>query len=275
MKSSAKNTMQISLRPAGDTRIPLEAFGNLVIRANAMLETFERELGEVYSAYGFELESLHSSNPTILIAGAGSEAKSEVFGSVIDVVTSASGDDWSSWPNAVGSIACVDVVTQFVKTATDADADAVVEYDGRTETATASSAETLKRWAEEKRSDINPVQTLGTVVGQLDSINAHSRNIFAVWRTSDNRRFECEFVDDLFEDARRLLKKDVTVSGLVHEGRTARSSGKVTNVVSIREVVTQESISTLSLYGGIPEVKGSLSDDEYWGIVRGSRSYDD
>ena len=57
--------------------------------------------------------------------------------------------------------------------------------------------------------------------------------------------------------------------------RTAQSRGRVTKISSIREVVSREPISTLSLYGSIPDLKGNLSDDEYWGIVRGTRKYDD
>lgn len=272
---SKNHNMQISLQPSEGRRIPLAVFGDAVVRANIMLETFESELGVAYDKPGFDLESLHSSNPTVKVSGAENQQKSEVYLSVISAMDSASNDDWSKWPEAVDSVTCVNVVRDFVKTATDIEANAVVNYDGRTETGTISSIETLIRWSEDLRSDSHTVPTLGTVSGQLDSISVHSRNMFSVWRSRDNRRFECEFNDDLFEDARKLLSKTVAVYGLIHEGRTAQSRGRVTKISSIREVVSREPISTLSLYGSIPDLKGNLSDDEYWGIVRGTRKYDD
>ncbi len=269
MTGSAKNVMQISLRPTEGHRIPLVAFGNAVIRANAMLESFEFELGLDYSEPGFELASLHSSNPTIVIAGSGNEPKTEVFTSVVDAVKSSADDDWSGWPRAVESLACIETVRDFVRIAVDVNADAVFRHNDRAEIATAVSSETLKSWAEDQRFNLRPIPALGNVMGQLDSINVHARNVLAVWRSRDNRRFECEFDDDQFEDARRLLGKSVVVSGVVREGRTNR----VTNITSIREAASKESANTQSFYGSIPDLKGSLSDNDYWSIVRGGRSY--
>ncbi len=270
-----KQDMQISLRPPEGGRIPLATFGKTVVRANAMLETVESELGVSYLKPGFELDSLHSSNPTITVSGAGYEEKTAVYSSVIDAMNSASNDDWARWPQSIGSVACVEAVRDFIKTATDIGADAIVEHNGRAETGTVGSIKSLIRWSEDRRSLLRIVPTLGTVSGQLDSINVHSRNIFAVWRSRDDRRFECEFNDEQFEIARSLLGKMVTVRGLIQEGRTTQSPGRVTNIALLREVMPRKPISTVSLYGSIPDIKGVLSDAEYWDIVRGSRSYDD
>ena len=271
MTISKKNDMEISLRPTEGRRISLVAFGNAVMRANAMLESFENEIGLDYAEPGFELASLYSSNPTIVIAGSGNEPKTEVFASVIDAVKSTADDDWSSWPRSVESLTCVEAVQDFVRITVDASADAVFEYDGRAESTTAASSETLKKWVDDQRSNLRPIRALGDVSGQLDSINVHTRNLLGIWRSSDNRRFECEFDDDQFEDARRLLGKSVVVSGLVLEGRVNR----VTGVTSIREVPSTTSVSTQSFYGSIPDIKGGLSDSEYWSIVRGGRTYGD
>ena len=272
---SKRQNMQISLRPPEGGRIPLAAFGKTVVRANAMLETVESELGVSYLKPGFELESLHSSNPTITVSGADYEEKNEVYSSVIDAMNSASNDDWERWPQSIVSVACVEAVRNFIETATDIGADAIVEHNGRSETGTVGSIKSLIRWSEDQRSIFRIVPTLGTVSGQLDSINVHSNNVFAVWRSRDNRRFECEFNDEQFEIARSLLGKSVTVRGFIQEGRTTQSSGRITNITSLREVVSRKPISTLSLYGSIPDIKGGLGDAEYWDIVRGSRSYDD
>ena len=85
---SKNHNMQISLQPSEGRRIPLAVFGDAVVRANIMLETFESELGVAYDKPGFDLESLHSSNPTVKVSGAENQQKSEVYLSVISAMDS-------------------------------------------------------------------------------------------------------------------------------------------------------------------------------------------
>ena len=267
--------MQISLRPPEGTSIPLAVFGNAVVRANSMLETFEIELGLTYPEPGFELKSLHSSNPTITVTGKGHADKREVYASVIDAMSSASTGNWSSWPQSSRTFECVDAIRDFVTVGTNVGADSIFVLNGRKEMGTESSIDNLTRWSSDLESETTATPALGVVSGQLGSISVRSRNVFAVWRSRDNLRFECEFNDELFEDARRLLRKIVAVYGLVDEGRTGQNPRKVTNITKIREVVPNEPGNTLEFYGSIPDLKGNLSDDEYWEIVRKDRIHYD
>ncbi len=250
------------------------SFGDVVTRVNAMLETVEREMGVMYSTPGFELESLHSSDPTILIAPAGDEPKPEVFEATIDAVQAASTANWSAWPQRLASRGCINAVGDAVKSALAVGAGLDLEFNSRTANADCPASKVIERWSHEQEEINRAIPGWGRVEGRLDSISVHARMVFNVWRASDGRRFECELDEAQFETARGLLRKTVAVDGLVTELEGGRGS-KISQVAAIEEIESESPINTLSLYGSIPDLLGGMRPEEYWGIVRGNRLYDD
>ena len=54
-----------------------------------------------------------------------------------------------------------------------------------------------------------------SIRGNLDSISVHRSNEFKVWDEITHKPITCRFPDSKFEDVRSLLKKRVTVSGIL------------------------------------------------------------
>ena len=268
----SNDKLRVSIRTKDDKRIPLASFAKVVERVDAMLETVERELGLGYATPGFELASMHSSVPTIYVAHAGNEPKHEVFEATIDAVDAASTENWSAWPQNMTSPECVDAVRDAVKSALVVGDGLDFGFNSRSANADRSASLAIEQWSNERNEANRAIPGWGRVEGKLDSISVHSRMVFNVWRDSDGRRFECDLDESQFETARGLLRKTVGVDGLVTELAKGRSS-KISQVATIEEIETDSSINTASLFGSIPDLWGDLTPDQYWGIVRGNRSY--
>ena len=267
-------SMRVSIRIPKEYRLPLSVFGEVISRFNVMLETIERESLLNFTKPGFELEGLHSSDPTVLIVPAGDQPKHEVFDAAIDAIEAATAERWEDWPQSFASSECVEGVASAVKSALTMGNGLDVQYRVRKATARKSAVKTFENWARERKIWEQPIPGIGRVEGKLDSITVHSKMQFNVWRSVDGRRFECELDEEQFENAKNLLRKTVGVEGKVFDTGLA-SGSKITHITSLIEVTSNEPISAMNLYGAIPDLMGDMTPEEYWVIVRGNRSYDD
>ena len=269
-----EDSMIVSLRLREGDRLPLSAFGEIVVKFNTLLETVERELSKDGLESGFELSRLQSSHPTIWIAPVGNEPKAPVFEATIDAITAASTDKWQDWPQNLTSSSCVDGFRAALRAALVDSAGVECRYRDRSVVATDAVAKVVERWSSERKLIDRSIPGWGRVEGRLDSINVHSRMVFSVWRASDGQRFECELDESQFDKARLLLRKHVGVEGLVTDSGLT-SGSKITPVSSIDEIDDSSQADTVELFGSIPDLMGEMDADEYWGIVRGNRRYAD
>jgi hypothetical protein len=90
----------------------------------------------------------------------------------------------------------------------------------------------------------------GSVVGSLDAISVHKGNEFRIWDEATNKAIRCVFNDEDLEKVKTLLRRKVTVSGIIH----ANSAG-IPVWISVEELEStqQKMLPTIEEMSGLVE----------------------
>jgi hypothetical protein len=108
----------------------------------------------------------------------------------------------------------------------------------------------------------------GTVKGRIERLNVHDRHEFALYPPIGDAVVTCTFTDEQFEEVKRAIKQNVTVSGvLYYRGDSAYPERVQAEKIEIHPA--DEKLPTLgSLRGLMPEATGGKPVVEFLQTIR-------
>ncbi len=110
-------------------------------------------------------------------------------------------------------------------------------------------------------------EEIGAVEGRIEGVNVHRRNVFSMYEFMNERRVECFFGDELYDEVIAALRKRAIVYGTVKTN--ARGEPLSVRAERIERLRSRNELPSISDLRGIdPDFTGGVDAAEYVRVIR-------